>query len=261
MMATLQSSRALRRELLWLVNARHSMMIVFLACCSAGAAPGDRLGYPGAADPFRSRAESDYWLMWRGFKLNTEALSKTWGRTNAEAAALLHQIQTNTAFLEKKWNDWFIQHRQYRQSIGSDDYLAALQGDDRLLRRARKEEKMENAMEAIRDAVADVQIKADHCRKSGDGLGKQIRIKVHTKIGGEEVGGYEVFYVSKGMYDVKSAHDRFPRESSPTDERSLAPGRYAIWVRKNTFISEPIFLRLGGEGESRLEVDIPVPTR
>ena len=73
------------------------------------------------------------------------------------------------------------------------------------------------------------------------------------------MGGYEVFYVQKGMFDVKSAHDRFPRQSSPTDEKVLCPGGSAMWVRKKGVTSEPVTLRIGGRGETRLEVDLEVP--
>jgi hypothetical protein len=134
-----------------------------------------------------------------------------------------------------------------------------LRADNRLLNNLRKEKDVAKILDGLRDAALDMQIKSDNCRHSGDGLGKEIGVKVHTKAGENEVGGYEVFFVQKGMFDVKSAHDRFPRKSSPTDEKILCPGGYAMWVRKKNFTSAPVILRIGGRGEVHLEVDIEVP--
>lgn len=237
------------------------MLIVFVF--SLQAAPrggiGGRRGYGGLGDPLNANPQSDYWAVWSGFKKSTDSLLKTIGATNSEAASLLTQIQTNALFLENKWNAWFKRHNQPGQYSSSDDYLTSLRADNRLLGKLKKEKDSQKTLATLRDVALDVQIKADNCRNSKDGLGKTIAVKVHTKAGDKEVGGYEVFYVSKGMLDVKSAHDRFPRHSSPTDEKILCPGGYAMWVRRQTFTSEPVTLRIGGHGETRLEVDLAVP--
>jgi hypothetical protein len=244
---------------------KHSMAILLtlLVCissvCFAAPRIGGGRGYGGMGDPLQTTPQSDYWAVWRGFKSSTDSLLKSIGATNAEAASLLTQIQTNVAFLDNKWNAWFKQHNQPGQYSPADDYLTALRADDRLLSGLKKEKDAQKVLNTLRDVALDIQIKADNCRNSKDGLGKEIGVKVHTKAGEKEIGGYEVFYVSKGMFDVKSAHDRFPRQSSPTDEKILPPGGYAMWVRKKTFTSDPITLRIGGRGETHLEVDIVVP--
>jgi hypothetical protein len=104
----------------------------------------------------------------------------------------------------------------------------------------------------------DLEIKAENCRHSTDGLGKEIKVRVHTKAGGKEVGGYEVFFVPRGMLSMKSAHDRFGRQSSPTDEKILSPGRYVMWVRKDGVKGEEVTLRVGGGGETHFPVDLTV---
>jgi hypothetical protein len=220
---------------------------------------GIRKKYGGLDDPIPNRALMDYAGVWRSFKSDTEDLQKTLGAKNAEAATLLAQIQTNALFLKTKWDAWFSKHNRPGTYVSGDEYLSALRADDRMLGRIKKEKDEQKALSALRDVALDLQVKADNCRNSGDGLGKEIKVKVHTKADEKEVGGYEVFYVPKGMFDVKSAHDRFPRQSSPTDEKILCPGAYAMWVRKKTFTSEPVTLRIGGRGETRLEVDLEVP--
>ena len=39
----------------------------------------------------------------------------------------------------------------------------------------------------------------------------------------------------------------------------LAPGAYAMWVRRRAFVGEPVSMRVGGHGETHLEVDLEVP--
>ena len=212
------------------------------------------LGYDQPYDP-----QPDYWHEWGSMNAMTDSLLKSIGATNAEAALLLRQVQTNAMFLHAKWNVWFDTHARSKNYSPTDVYLESLRADNRQLGKAKKEKDAAQTLAMVRDVAFDLQIKADNCRQSGDGLGKEIRVKVHTKADGKEIGGYEVFYVSKGMFDVKSAHDRFPRQSSPTDEKILCPGGYKLWARKDKFTSEPVAMGIGGHGETHLEVDIPVP--
>lgn len=197
---------------------------------------------------------------WRGFKSNTKELFKGLGAKNPEAIPLLSQIQTNALFLEMKWNVWFKAHPSSAYASG-DGYLRSLQRDNRLLGKIKKEKDEQKALVTLRDVALDLQTKADNCRNSADGLGKEIKVKVHTKASDKEIGGYEVYLVQKGMFDVTSAHDRFPRQSSPTNEKILAPGGYVLWVRRKSFTSEPVSMRIGGHGETHLEVDLEVPSQ
>ena len=225
-----------------------------------GGPGGGGLKKYGADDPFYHNPQPDYWAVWRGIKSNTDSLLKSIGATNAEAASLLRQIQTNALFLEGKWDAWFKDHNQRGQYNPVDYYLVVLRADSRQLGDLKKEKDGAKALDNLREVALDMQLKADNCRHSADGLGKEIKVKVHTKADEKEIGGFEIFYVPKGMFTVKSAHERFPRQSSPTDESTLSPGRYMIWAHKNKFTSEPTTLSIGGHGETKLEVDIPVPT-
>ena len=216
-------------------------------------------GYGISDDPFGHRVQADYRVVWHEFQSVAEDLLKTVGATNAEAAGMLVQIETNAAFLSDKWETWYRKHPAPIRYNSRDDYLESLRGDLRLLRRVKKPKEGEKPLSLLSDVAGDVQLKADNCRKSGDGLGKEIRVRVHTKSGGKEIGGYEVYYVPRGLLDIKSAYDRFPRQSSPTDEKILSPGRYAIWACKNGSTGEQVTQAIGGHGETRIEVDLEVP--
>jgi hypothetical protein len=238
------------------------LAVTALSLHAAGPPGSGRLsrGYDPFNDPlYTSPPPPDYGAVWRDLKSSTDKLHPTLGAAHPEAAALLTQIQTNALFLETKWDDWLKTHSQRRQYGQRDPYYQGLLADARRVSKLKKEKDSEKAVSVLRDVALDLEIKADNCRASADGLGKEIKVRVHTKSGAKEVGGFEVYFVQKGMFDVKSAHDRFPRQSSPTDEKILPPGGYAMWARKKNFTSEPVSLRLGGHGETHLDVDLEVP--
>jgi hypothetical protein len=236
------------------------MLLALMPLAACEAAPrGLAQGYDPLGDSFQNRAQSDYRVVLHDFRSTAEALLKTIGATNVEAATLLAQVQTNAGFLAVKWEAWYRKHAATVQYASGDDYLESLRGDLRLLHRVNKPKAGEDPMGILRDAALDLQLKSDNCRNSGDGLGKEIKVRVHTKAGGKEVGGFEVYYAPKGLLDIKSAHDRFPRQSSPTDEKILCPGRYAVWACKKGFTGDPVIQGIGGHGEKHLEVDLEVP--
>jgi hypothetical protein len=114
---------------------------------------------------------------------------------------------------------------------------------------------------ATLEAVADdLEIKLEHCLKSGGGLGGSVNVRVRTVQGGTESRSWQVFYMPKVFEAASNASPNlFPQLSSPTDER-LVPGRYVMWVR------DPATARLGertvvkvGEGRTELLLDLPVP--
>jgi hypothetical protein len=252
-----------REARLWRLLVSPLLIRVCLGIATSVAAPRGGLGpgYGPFDDPraIQDRIESDYRGTWHAFKTTTSDLRNTLGTADANAASLLTQIQTNAAFLDAKWTVWFHTHAATSAYTLQDPYLTTLHGDLRVLRRLKKDKDKEASLDALREVALDLQTKADNCRNSSDGLGKEIKVKVRTKSAGKEIVGFEVYYVPRGLLDMKSARDRFPRESSPTDERILNPGRYAMWARKSGFTSKPETLTIGGHGETHLEVDLEVP--
>ena len=111
------------------------------------------------------------------------------------------------------------------------------------------------------DAVAeDLEVKLEHCTKSGGRLGGSVVVRVRTLQGGTESRSWQVFYMPRVFEAASNATpDLFPQLSSPTEE-TLVPGRYVMWVR------DPATDRLGertvvkvGEGRKELLLDLPVP--
>ncbi len=114
--------------------------------------------------------------------------------------------------------------------------------------------------DTLRSVADDLEIKLEHCTRSGGRLGGSVRVRVRTVRGGEESTSWQVFYMPRVFEAAASASpDLFPHLSSPTEE-AIVPGRYVMWVR------DPVTTRLGertvvkiGEGRSELLLDLPVP--
>jgi hypothetical protein len=117
------------------------------------------------------------------------------------------------------------------------------------------------AIAATIEAIADdLEVKLEHCTRSGGKLGGSVLVRVRTLRRGEEARSWQVFYIPKVLEAAGgTSPDVFPRLSSPTDE-TLVPGRYVMWVRQpdSDRISERTTVKVG-EGKSELLLDLTVP--
>jgi hypothetical protein len=112
-------------------------------------------------------------------------------------------------------------------------------------------------LEALAD---DLQIKLEHCTKSGGKLGGSVAVRVRSVRDGNEVKGWEVRYLTRVLEVAGNAEpERFSQLSSPATE-PLPPGRYVMWLR------DPASNRMGerttikvGEGVKEKLVDLTVP--
>jgi hypothetical protein len=141
-----------------------------------------------------------------------------------------------------------------------DDYRDNLAGDVAVLDTALKLGEAVTLATAV-DAVADdLEIKLEHCMKSGGTLGGSVVVRVRTLRGGTESPSWQVFYMPR-VFEVatNAAPDLFPLLSSPT-QQTLVPGRYVMWVRDpaTARLGERTLIRVGG-GLKELLVDLPVP--
>ena len=148
--------------------------LVPIATCEA-APRGRPNGYDPLGDPFYNHAQSEYRAVWIDFNSTVEALLKTIGATNVEAAALLVQVQTNASFLDVKWEAWYRKHFAPTQYAAADGYLESLRGDLRLLHRVKKLKEGEESMDVLRDVALDMQLKGDNCRNPATGSGRKSR--------------------------------------------------------------------------------------
>ena len=112
-------------------------------------------------------------------------------------------------------------------------------------------------LEALGD---DLEVKLEHCTKSGGKLGGSVLVNVRTLDGDRESRNWQVFYMPKIFEAAGSATpDRFPRLSSPTSE-TLVPGRYVVWGRDSANrTTERVTVKVG-EGKKELPIELLVPS-
>jgi ankyrin repeat protein len=106
----------------------------------------------------------------------------------------------------------------------------------------------------------DLEVKLEHCQRSGGRLGGSVSVLVRTVGLGREITSWQVFYLPKIFERATQASpDLFPQLSSPTKEL-LVPGRYIMWARDpaTSRVSERTLVKVG-EGRKELIVDLPVP--
>jgi hypothetical protein len=161
------------------------------------------------------------------------------------ANAALSQLQALSAKWPAESPD------DYRDNLAA--YIAALEA----AMKAGNAERLAATVDAVAE---DLEVKLEHCTKSGGRLGGSVVVRVRTLQGGTESRSWQVFYMPRVFEAATNpTPDLFPQLSSPTEE-TLVPGRYVMWVR------DPATARLGertvvkvGEGRKELLLDLPVP--
>ena len=141
-----------------------------------------------------------------------------------------------------------------------DDYRDNLAGDIAALESALKQGNVDSLTAALESLAEDLEIKLEHCTKSGGRLGGSVIVRVRTVQGAEERKSWQVFYMPRVFEAAGNASpDLFPQLSSPTEE-TLVPGRYVMWVRDPTTarVGERTVVKVG-EGKKELLLDLPVP--
>jgi hypothetical protein len=140
------------------------------------------------------------------------------------------------------------------------DYRANLAADVAALEAALNggnPQRLGATLQAIGD---DLEIKLEHCTKSGGKLGGSVVVRVRTVRGSEEIRNWQVFYMPKVLEAAgNTTPDLFPQLSSPTSE-TIVPGRYAMWLRDpaTNAVGARTIVKVG-EGKKDLILDLPVP--
>ena len=140
------------------------------------------------------------------------------------------------------------------------EYSTSLQMPLQLLDLALKSTEEGHAFSALQAAADDLHIKAEHCRKSGAGLGGMVTVVIRTRHGDREQRNLQVLYMPKLMEVVKDAQpEQFPKLSSPTSH-ALPPGRYLMWTREpqSNMMGARTIVRIG-DGNKTAAWDLPVP--
>ena len=140
------------------------------------------------------------------------------------------------------------------------DYRTNMSTSATLLDRALAARDITRLIAVLQALGDDLEVKLEHCTRSGGKLGGSVVVSVRTVQSGQEIRDWQVFYLPK-VFDAigGSTPDRFPKLSSPTSE-TLVPGRYVMWVRdtNSNRTSDKTTVKVG-EGKKELLLDLSVP--
>jgi ankyrin repeat protein len=141
-----------------------------------------------------------------------------------------------------------------------EDYRVNLVTDQSALEAALRTGDATSLAATVQALAEDLEIKLEHCTRSGGKLGGAVTVRVRTLHGSDEIKSWQVFYMPKVLEAAENASpDLFPQLSSPTEE-ALVPGRYVMWVRQpdSEKVSGRTVVKVG-EGKSELQLDLTVP--
>lgn len=165
-----------------------------------------------------------------------------------QAAGLAAEANAEVSYLIGRWH-W--------GEFVSPAYQENLIGDFRMLASAAEEPDAKRAFAIMKGVVEDLKIKADHCRKSNRGLGKDVDVHVKTYVkitgGHKEERGLIVYY-KLGIHEFKrdSTPLQFKTLSSPAS-MELPASWYWIWAG-NPGEPEPPREKLKKSGGHKIEV-------
>ena len=223
------------------------------------AGPFDGPGYgqpPGQSDPVFEYSHTLNWI-----RIYSEKLEKSHATRLPQLREPLEQLQKDARFLTDRWLEWARKHegkKLYQADIKLDLYFRSLENAQFTLEKLRKK-KDDEILTTVNTLAKDLHFKAESCRASDDGLGKEITVTVRTMRGTNEVAGYEVYCAPMALVKFDKEHIRFPKISSPTQFGTLPPGFYAVWLKKGNLRTEPVGQIIGGDGKKIFPLDIPIP--
>lgn len=205
---------------------------------------------PGGVAPAQSRPVQPPSLT-----VSLNALAASLARVPGTPVALnfaQFRVRTVLSKLQKLSENWPAQ--------SPADYRTNVSASVTVLDRALAEGDTARLIAVLEALADDLEVKLEHCTRSGGKLGGSVVVSVRTVQGGQESRNWQVFYLPK-VFDAVggTTPDRFPKLSSPTSE-TLVPGRYVMWVRdtNNARMSDKTTIKVG-EGKKELLLDLSVP--
>jgi hypothetical protein len=178
------------------------------------------------------------------------AVGRRLGTEHPKAAGIAEGTSSEVGFLVSRW--------QWGEFV-SAAYQESLILDFKMLAHAAKERNKKKAYAIMGEVADDLKIKADHCRNSTRGLGKDVTVKVATKKENTVDPGWQIYYKFR-IHEFTEGYDRqrFSNLSSPAIQE-LPPGLYIIWAVKPGKPESKKDIVKVGEGKEVVDLDLLVP--
>lgn len=174
----------------------------------------------------------------------------------ADIAQSLDSITESVKFLEAVMNLGKPIPKEYLEGVSLDAEL--------LKKLARQKSKTASERKTLynglKEVESDLAIKITGPRSGGD-VARVVEVLVHAKRGTQDVGAYQVWYVTRGWANDPSHFKPFDRLTDPSNPSSmnLSPGNYFIWLSKGKPVTDRQPASIGVNGEARREIEVPLP--
>lgn len=173
----------------------------------------------------------------------------------AKIARSLDSITENVKFLEAVMKLRNKMPPEYLEGVSLDAELLR----ELASRKPKNAVQLNSLYDGLNEVDSDLRLKVTGPRNGGE-VARVVEVVVRAKRGNQEVGAYQVWYVTKGWAKDSSKFRPFDRLTDPSIPSSmkLAPGNYFIWLGKNR-ITDPQPASIGAHGETRREIELSVP--
>jgi len=147
------------------------------------------------------------------------------------------------------------------------EYLASVNGDQRLVTLSTHAKDYKKAILTLRTVADDLIRKEDHCKKSQTVPGPtaspdQVAVTVHTVKQSSEESGYTVFCIPSGWVGWPNPPiQRFNHLSSPTETKGLSPGEYTWWLKGPAGAIGVGDAPVGGDGQGEQKLFLTIPKK
>jgi hypothetical protein len=200
-------------------------------------------------------------ILFDSFHTSLDDLTKRFGNKSSEAiqadiARSLDNIASNVKFLEAVMSLGKPNPREYLEGLSLDAELLK-----KLARqRSKTAAQLKSLSDGLKEVDSDLALKVTGPRGGGEVV-RVVEVFVRAKKGAEDVGAYQVWYVTKGWANDASHFKPFDRLTDPSNPSSmkLAPGNYFIWLSKGKPVTDRQPASIGMNGEARREIEVPVP--
>ena len=175
---------------------------------------------------------------------------------NGQIGDLLDNIASNVKFLEAVMSLERPIPQEYLEGVNLDAELLKKLATQK----SKTVRELESLYEGLKEVDSDLALKVTGPRSGGD-VARVVDVLVHAKKGAQDVGAYQVWYVTKGWANDASHFKPFDRLTDPSNPSSmkLAPGNYFIWLSKGKPVTDRQPASIGVNGEVKREIEVPVP--
>jgi hypothetical protein len=141
------------------------------------------------------------------------------------------------------------------------EYEASIEESTSQIEAIRRKDKITpHDVRLLEEINEDVRIKRMHAEARPNAPFESIKVTVHTKKNGQEMGVYQIWWVKYAYRDDPSKYKTFDKFSSPSSQ-PLPPGRYLMWTKATdgSQVTGEKTPKEFGDGSGEIDTDLIAP--